>query len=259
MVVGAPACDALGRPAADVAVVDRFGVGVGRRVDRGDLVRHRPDESIAGGAVVGHVVVDAEALDRSGAAAEGDVQPLRPDALDGLEQVDVGADLEHGAGLDVPRQLRVGDLVVVRTETGRPGRVVDPQQEVRVASPGPVEERRLVDDVGAGGHRRDRFGRGGAELVAAVLDRAVELDRDRAPTLRHEVGEEALLVLESALPDDVELRVVPHRALHEPGQRGPLELRQVLAREVGDEISGRVDLAAVDRLHASTIPTNRVR
>ena len=92
-------------------------------------------------------------------------------------------------------------------------------------------------------------GRGRAELLAAVLDRAVQLDRDGGPTVRREVGEVARLVLEAALADDVELRVVAHRPLDEAGQRRALELGQVLAGEVGDEVRGGVDGPPVDRLH----------
>ena len=65
-------------------------------------------------------------------------------------------------------------------------------------------------------------------------------------------------MLESALPDDVELGIIAHGALHEAGQGRPLQLRQMLAGEVGNQISGRVDLAAVDRLHGSTLPATRV-
>ena len=61
-----------------------------------------------------------------------------------------------------------------------------------------------------------------------------------------QVGEEASLVLEAALADDVELGIVAHRPLDQAGQRGAFELRQVLAGEVGDEIGGGVDRTAVD-------------
>ena len=69
-------------------------------------------------------------------------------------------------------------------------------------------------------------------------------------------------MLESALADDVELRVVAHRALHEPGQGGAFELGQVFAGEIGDEVSGRVDGSAVDRSmprhHSSATVTPRL-
>ncbi len=126
-----------------------------------------------------------------------------------------------------------------------------------MAAPGAVEERRLVDDVGARGHRLDRLGGRGAQLVALVRDRAIELDGRRRPAVGQQVREEARLVLEAALADDVELRVVAHRSLDQTGQRGAFELGQVLAGEVGDEIGGGVDRSAVDasaRLHRSGWP-----
>ena len=76
---------------------------------------------------------------------------------------------------------------------------------------------------------------------------------DRRPTVRpvgSQVGQVARLVLEAAPADDVELRIVAHRALDEPGQGGALELGQVLAGEVGDEVGGRVDGLPVDAIHA---------
>ena len=173
VVVVAAALDALGRPAADVAVLDRLRIGRGRRIRGRRLVGHGREESVAGAPVVRHVVVDPQPLDGPGAATERDVQPLRSDALDPLELVDVRADLEDRARLDVAGELRVGDLVVVRAPDRRPFRVVDAQQEVGVAAPGPVEERGLVDDVRPGGHRGDRLGRGRAQPVALILDRAV--------------------------------------------------------------------------------------
>ena len=110
-----------------------------------------------------------------------------------------------------------------------------------------VEEGRLVDDVRAGRHRLDRRGRRGAQLLAPVRGGSVQLDLDRDPAVGPEVGEEARLVLEAAPADDVELRIVAHRPLDETGQRGALELGQVLAGEVGDEVRGRVDGSPVDR------------
>ena len=57
-------------------------------------------------------------------------------------------------------------------------------------------------------------------------------------------------MLEAAPADDVELGVVAHRPLDEPGEGRPLELGQVLAGEVGDEVRGGVDGLAVDAIHA---------
>ena len=105
-------------PAADAAVRDRLG-GRGHGVDRGDGRRlrgaeHDRLEALLGHAVVGEIVVDPQAGRLARAAAEHDPHLARPHALDSLQLLDVGADLQDGAGLDVARQLRVRDLVVVR-------------------------------------------------------------------------------------------------------------------------------------------------
>ena len=95
-------------------------------------------------SVVGVVVVDPLAVDRSLAAAEGDVDVFGPDALDLLEKVDIGAQLEQRARLRRSGELGVRDLVVVGTEVTW---AVDPEQKVSVAPPRAVEEGGLVDDV----------------------------------------------------------------------------------------------------------------
>jgi hypothetical protein len=64
-------------------------------------------------------------------------------------------------------------------------------------------------------------------------------------------------MLEPALADDVELGIGPHRALDQAGHGGPLELGQVLAGEVRDEIGGGVDRSAIDRLHDLTLAGRR--
>ena len=132
---------AVRRPAADLAVLDGLRVGGDRRVDRcRDRDRTHPDRLLELGldpAVVGHHLVHAVGCLLTGAAAEDDVQELRLAALDDRQLVHVGADLEDGARRHVPRQLRVGHLVVPRPEGAvRFVRSVVPaQQEVRVAAP----------------------------------------------------------------------------------------------------------------------------
>ena len=119
MVVVPSSLHAQLRPAADGAVLDRLRVRrrwrVGGHCGRRDIgPEHCRLEARLGRSVVGEVVVDAQLGRLPRAPAEHDLHELRPNALDALELLDVGADLEHGAGLDVARQLRVGDLVVVR-------------------------------------------------------------------------------------------------------------------------------------------------
>ena len=98
------------------------------------------------------------------------------------------------------------------------------------------------------GHRLDRQCRRGPQLLATVRRRPILLDLDHDATLRAEIGEEARLVLEAALADDVELRVVAHRSLDKTRERGALELGEVFAGEIGDEVRGRVDRVPVDSI-----------
>ena len=139
----------------------------------------------------------------------------------------------------------------------RPSGVLDTEQEVGVATPRAIEEGRLIDDVGALGHRVDRCRRGRAELVPAIHDRSVEVDLDRRPALGLEGREESRLVLKAASAEDVQLRIVAHRPPHQPGEGRPFELGQVLAGQEGDEVGGGVDGPALDQLHSETIPGTR--
>ena len=186
------------------------------------------------------------------------MEPFGPDSLDPFQLVDIRADLEDRAGLDVAGELGVGDLVVERTPDRRPVGVVHAEQEVGVTAPRPIEERGLVDDVGSGRHGRDGRGGGLTELVAAILDRAVEVDPDDASAFGLELREVALLVLEASLADDIELGIGPHRPVDETGHRRPLERGQMLAGEIGDQVRGGVDGPPVDRLHDATLAAGRV-
>ncbi len=128
-----------------------------------------------------------------------------------------------------------------------------------MAAPRSVEERGLVDDVRALGDRFARRCGRRAQLVAAVLDRAVELDVGHGLSFGAQLVEEALLVLEPALADDVQLGVDAFRAHRHTRHRGALELREMLARQEANKVRGGVDRLAVDRLHvALTIRATRV-
>ena len=110
VIVGATQISADRPPAADVAVFDRIRVRVrgrvGRRADA--LVVRGGDEVCLHAAVVGHVVVDAEDHGLAGAPAERDVKLLGLLPLDPRQLVNVRADLEDGAGLDVAREMTCG-------------------------------------------------------------------------------------------------------------------------------------------------------
>ena len=109
-------------------------------------------------------------------------------------------------------ELGVGDFVAEGAEgAGVLGRL-DAEEEVRVAAPAAVEEGGLVDDVVAAADGLFGFGGGAAELGEAVFVRAVEGDLRDAAAARLKLGEVALLVLEAAGADDVELGIGAHRA-----------------------------------------------
>jgi hypothetical protein len=159
-------------------VLDGLGVREGRRIGRGPdtgLVGRREEDRLDP-PVVGHVVGDPERDLLAGAPAEDDVERFGRAALDPGQLVDVRADLEDRARRDVAGELRVGDLEVPGAEepVGRARLMVDTQEEVRVAAPGAVEERRLVDDVGAGRHRSDGLGRRLAQLASGAAVRGVD-------------------------------------------------------------------------------------
>ncbi len=115
VVVLAPAQGARFGPAADVAMLHGLRIGSRGWIRGRRSVQHRGLEPILRRAVIGHVVVDAQLGGLVRAPAEDDLHQLGANPLQPLELFDVRAHLEHGAGLDVPRQLRIGDLVMERS------------------------------------------------------------------------------------------------------------------------------------------------
>ncbi len=257
VIVGTAPVPADRPPAADVAVLDGIRVRVRGRVGRwaDALVVRGGDEVRLHAAVVGHVVVDAEDHGLASAPAERDVEPLGLPPLHPRQLVDVRADLEDGAGLDVAGELGVGDFVVPGAERAvrLPGCVVDPQEEVGVAAPCPVEERGLVDDIRAVPHRLAGELGGLIEARARARGRAVAWDLDDPPAGCPEVVKVSLLVLVAALLDELDGGVAADRLRDETGHRRALQLEAVRTGEEADEIGGRVDGSAVEKLHAQRI------
>ena len=106
------------------------------------------DQAMEGGEVGG-----AEGGLRHLRAAEDHVHVLGHVALDGRDHPGVGEELEDGAGLGRERELGVLGLVAPGTQGRRVVRTLDASQEVRLARPAVLHERRLVDDVVTAGHR----------------------------------------------------------------------------------------------------------
>ena len=134
----------------------------------------------------------------------------------------------HHRRLDRPCELGVEHLVSISAAA----------QEVRSPHPAPVEERRLVDQRGAGVHRRGRP-QGGVLERATVADVELrgEID-DRARCLRRQALQLRGLVRVAAAADQLSVlvdRAVRPRALA-PRDREPL-LLEVRTGEMGGDVT----------------------
>src|SRR5207244_12307442 len=96
----------------------------------------------------------------------------------------------------------MGSLVAVVSELAQP---FDPDEEVGMAAPAPIEERALIDDVGTGLHGGDGLGM----RLLQVGDRALgKRELDGLQALRPEPGQMLTLVLQAATAEHVQHRVV---------------------------------------------------
>jgi hypothetical protein len=200
-------------------------------------------------SVVRRVVGDAVPLDRSGAAAQCDVHPFGLGALDLGQLFHVRADLQQGRSLDVAGQLGVDDLIAPGAQSARP---LDSHHEIGQPEPPPVEEGGLVNHVVAAPDRLPRGLRGRPQPRQTVRGRNVAigcLDARDLPPAALELRQIAGLVLETALRDQVYLRVESHRPIDQPGHGRQLEPDQMLARQEPDQIGCREDRLAIDELH----------
>ena len=244
VVVGAAPLRADLLPLADVAVLDRFGIGIGRCIG----VRL---ESPADGAVVGRVLDDPEAREVPlVAAAERQVHPFRLPSLHPGQEVRIQEELQHRLALRAAGQLRVEHLV-------RPGaqraRRVDPKEEVGIAAPPAVLvlQAPLVDDVGSAPHRVPRAGVGRDRVPVGERRVGRGDDLHRVP-LRREPLQQTPLVLDAALPQHVATGVVIRgRRPDLPQRDAPAQGRQMAAGEVAAEVCGREREPAVGEAHGA--------
>ena len=175
------------------------------------------------------------------------MEPARPAPRDPLDLLGVEAELEDVGRLRVPGELRVHGLV---------GAVGPPLDEVGDAAPAVGDEDGLVDDVHV---LRERFLRlAGRALPVEV---GLEADLRDARAARAVAGELGLLVRDPLVAEQVGLRVPLGRGrpLAEPERDAPLELRQMLAREIRRQVGGREDEPAGARLHVSIVAALRLQ
>ena len=232
MIVGPAPFRARLLPRAERAMLDRFRIRLRRRVGVGlETPAHR--------AVVRRVLHDPEALEaRAVAPAEDKAHPPGFASLGSRQQVRVQEKLQQRLALCAAGQLRVEHLVRPAAQRAAP---VHAEQEVGIAAPAPgvVLQTPLVDDVDPARHRVARARR--RRRRVPPRQRRVRFD-DR---LHHAAfGPEPLheppLVLHAALPQHVAAGIVVRRRRLDLAERdGPVESRQVAAREVAGEIGGR--------------------
>src|SRR5262249_6192975 len=151
------------------------------------------------------------------------------------------AELQDVRWLLGARELRVDRLVTPRAERGRP---LDSLQEIGSATPIVVDERRLVDHLGAGAHRLNRRSRPGLEVP-----RIRRPDVDDVAALASQVRQVGGLVLLAFLGEQLAIHVGDAR----PGSLPPRNLlregRQVFALHVVVQIGGGKNEAIGDELH----------
>ena len=268
MVVGVPPAVASASPPADGAVPT--GQRIGLDLDAEPVEEARLDRA----------VVRRHLANRNRdpfVASQNDVHRVGRPALEALDLLGVGAELQHGRRLGVARQLGVVGLVAPRTERGGVVGTLDPPQEVGVTPPprlgAPVEERGLVDDAGAGGHgpargllaieqlpcpvglrsgrglRSDRTRPVGVTGATGARRRIAIRDRHHRGALAGQPVQVGLLVLEAPLLQQRQHRVGAVGLRDRAGRCQPVVPGHVLARQVRDQV-GRADHRhSVDPVH----------
>ncbi len=215
-------------------MVHRLRAGV---THRGHLLQQLPpDPPCVGGALVERVVPLL-------AVTGDDRQPLRSDPLQRRKPLRVRRHLQQGGHLESTRELGVGDVV-------RPGpaprAVVALHQEVGVATPLPIEEGALVDDVDAGLHQPDGLGLGCLQGRAAV---PVQRDLDDLDATVHQRLLVRRLVLEAAPEEDLQLLALLRRLRAHAARDLHVEAGEVVAGQALRQVGRADDEVVVEELH----------
>ena len=191
MVVVAPAVGAALPPGTELALAD--GIGIRGLGTRGQL-RSPRQEVFRDPRRVGVELLGTER--RPLAVAEDQMHARRPAALDALDLAVVEQQLEDVGGLRGSPELGVVHLVGPGTEVRR---LVDADDEVRVADPAVMQKARLMDDLAPLAHRSLRRGR-------AFGCRAIAVERQHVAPLSAQRPQERLLVATTALEQQLCVR-----------------------------------------------------
>ncbi len=226
-------------PPALGALLDRLRMRVVAGV--GEVEQLRADQRCVGGAV-------GEGVPVLGAVAGDDGEVLGRDALQRRQPLGVGGHLKQRRHLHAPREFGVGYVV---GPCPAPGPFAA-QQEVGVPAPAPVEERGLVDDVGAGRHCFLGGRLGLAQRCGVTLG---VRDLDDLTALVAQALQVALFVLEPPREQQLEHLVrALLRARQLPARHREIEVRQMAAGEVLREVGGADEERAVGLVHRTSLP-----
>jgi hypothetical protein len=165
-------------------------------------------------------------------------------ALQGLEPFGIDAHLHQGADLEVAGELGVGDVVGPVAEPA--GALVVADQEVGMAAPPAIEERGLVDDVGAALHGVQRQLLRSGEVV-----RTMDLDDVQRPA---HLGEDRPLVSVAERADERGAGVVAGRRSAQAEGDLLLQRRQVRAGKVADQVGRAQHHASVGDVQPRSPP-----
>ncbi len=238
MVVASPLSVATQLPSADLARLDRLrvvSVPDGLMIERQKIPKLTTNEAEIRGEVSDTVRADREgrvrrrvrrmAIRRTG---RHDVKALGTNALNVLEQIDVGRELQNRSATRLARELRIVGLVRPRAERACQ---VHAAQNVGVARPLLVAERRLHDDLDALPHcvERGRGARGGRAVAGNEDD--LEARGAQSVYIR-------LLVRRAAIAQRLHPHIVLDRLLESAGNDGEVEARAMPATEETRQIGG---------------------
>ena len=160
------------------------------------------------------------------------------------EEVRVQAQLKDRPAAGLARELGIDHLVAPVAERARRRHA---QQQIRAPAPGIVQQRRLRDDLRAAAHRVER-------PIRERLRHSRALDLDDLVSLPGQVLQIVPLVDRATLHEDVEQRIVEMRPL-DPAIRGlDVQVREVPAVEMPDEVGGAEAEGVTLLDHAAAIP-----
>ena len=237
MIVLDPALLAHRVPSADLAVGDRFGVRLGGLDRRGQRLLDLGFEVMPHETEVSAELGEAVTLGLEIAPGDDDSQHLRFSPLELGQEIRVETELDQRRATGLLGELGLDRLVSPWTEAAL---AVHANQDVGPSRPHAVLEPSLNDDVPAIAHRADGIVERG---------RTMPVDLDDAARRTRDVLDVRPLVLQAALLENFEHRVVGDRSPRQAVGSQPLERGEMAAREEVGEIGGEEERLVASKIH----------